>query len=96
MIPELAYQANGYLKIRTRRGEKAYLAMVICSGETRFSRGVFRTASAADAYGDRLVARVRRMVVSGQVTGGQVTGGRVTGGRVTDPLLQENREEVAA
>ena len=61
MIPELAYQANGYLKIRTRRGEKAYLAMVICSGETRFSRGVFRTASAADAYGERLIERARRM-----------------------------------
>ena len=61
MIPELAYQANGYLKIQTRKGNKAYLAMMRCNGTTRFSRRFFRTASAADAYGDRLVARVRRM-----------------------------------
>ena len=61
MIPELAYQANGYLKIQTRKGNKAYLAMMRCNGTTRFSRRFFRTASAADAYGDRLVARARRM-----------------------------------
>ena len=64
MIPELAYQANGYLKIHTRKGSKAYLAMVRCNGQARFSRRFFRTASAADAYGDRLVARARRMVLT--------------------------------
>jgi len=61
MIPELAYQANGYLKIHTRKGDKVYLAMVRCNGQARVSRHFFRTASAADAYGDRLVARARRM-----------------------------------
>ena len=91
MIPELAYQANGYLKIQTRKGNKAYLAMMRCNGTTRFSRRFFRTASEADAYGDLLVARARRMVVSEQVTGGQVTGGRVS-----DPPRQPQREEVAA
>ena len=61
MIPELAYQANGYLKIQTRKGNKAYLAMMRCNGTTRFSRRFFRTASAADAYGERLIERARRM-----------------------------------
>ena len=61
MIPELAYRGDGYLKIYTRKGNKAYLAMVRGNGETRFSRGVFRTASAADAYGERLIERARRM-----------------------------------
>ena len=88
--------ANGYLKIQTRKGDKAYLAMLRCNGTTRFSRRFFRTASEADAYGDLLVARARRMVVSEQVTGGQVTGGQVTGGRVSDPPRQPQREEVAA
>ena len=56
--------ANGYLKIRTRTGDKAYLAMMRCNGTTRFSRRFFRTASAADAYGERLMERARRMVLT--------------------------------
>jgi len=82
MIPELAYQANGYLKIQTRKGNKAYLAMMRCNGTTRFSRRFFRTASAADAYGERLIERARRMERA----------------QLAAPLqaLQARREEVAA
>ena len=82
MIPELAYRGDGYLKIYTRKGNKAYLALVRCNGETRFSRRVFCTASAADAYGDRLVARARRMERAQQAAPLQA--------------LQARREEVAA
>ena len=82
MIPELAYQANGYLKIQTRKGNKAYLAMMRCNGTTRFSRRFFRTASAADAYGERLIERARMMERA----------------QLAAPLqaLQARREEVAA
>ena len=87
MIPELAYQANGYLKIHTRKGAKAYLAMMRCNGQARFSRRFFRTASAADAYGDRLVARARRMVL---------TPGPVASLTPDDDIRRGERMEVAA
>lgn len=56
----LKNQAKGRVKIY-ENGNKFYLAWVKIEGESRWGKRKFRTAEAADQYGERLVARYVRL-----------------------------------